>query len=127
MNIWKLKNPVYGIDTYLCIDSDHKRFADRVARKFPGCDVEQFCEDFGCCFYVTSLATGRRAYFVWQRWFKKNSPGHLAFLAHEFYHLVRQQLEYLGVKEQEESSEAGAYFMSFMFGQALEILGRSKK
>jgi hypothetical protein len=121
LKIWKLKNPIYHVTTFLIICPDREEVRKKLARKYPGGDFSDVMNSDACCFWADHKQKRLKHYFIWLPKFHLRNSFSWASLVHEFYHLVGLHLKDRGVNE-EPWGEAGAYYYDFMFQQAVEIL-----
>jgi hypothetical protein len=118
MKIWRLRNKIYHIPSWLILGNDKEEIIKRMQKVF-NLNVSDSLEGDGCCFWISYKK--QTFYFIWMPSFDLTEPADLGCLGHEIYHLAGKQLRDAGVREK-LGEEAGAYLFGYLFEQALKNL-----
>lgn len=101
-----------------------KEARDYLAKRYKGMDVSDLCTTYANSFWF-SRGENFRVFFIWISFFNILNIKSVSYFGHELYHIVRDIMTYVGIKELNDH-EAGAYYFSYLFEQSLKKF-RGKK
>ena len=119
MKVKKIKDPIYNRDITLVYECDKEEFLQYVEKKHKNLKLERYftyAEHIG----ISSETTWVRHYL----WIKRNDfyIKDYGIIIHEVFHCVRDCFDEIGMKINEKTNEAFAYYQEYIFEQVLTAL-----